>query len=171
MAKNKYNLKKLNVVKFKNWLTDRGAEILPNSSEYETLRFKGRETGILYNTGACGNSYTAHSIECFLNNKSWWGKPINVGRNPSYKKEKRQLIERDGTDCFYCSLPLEDDITLEHLIPLSSGGKNTLANMVLCHEACNHAVGNKTIVEKVKYAIEQRTAFNNMNLDSSVSPF
>lgn len=33
-----------------------------------------------------------------------------------------------------------DDITVEHLIALSCGGKNDLSNMVLAHQKCNQEV-------------------------------
>lgn len=147
----------LNIEKFSKWLTDRGAEILPLTNEYELLRFKGREVGVLYKSGKTSNSYTNHAIRCFNTNKEWNGKPVNIGRKNTYRKEKEALIKRDGRDCFYCGSPMHDDITLEHLIALSSGGKNTLANMVLCHEACNKEVGNLPVVDKVKFAIKKRT--------------
>lgn len=147
---------KLDIEKFKKWLTDRGAEILPETNEYELLRFKGREVGVIYTSGKVNNDYTKHAISCFKQNRKWSGKPINVGRKNTYRKEKEALIKRDGRDCFYCDTPMEDDITLEHLIALSSGGKNTLANMVLCHEACNIEVNNKPVNEKVKIAINKR---------------
>lgn len=148
----------IDIEKFEKWITDRGAEILPCTNEYELLRFKARETGVIYKSGKVNSRYTTHTIECFKKNKSWWGKPINVGRYPSYRKEKEQIIIRDGTLCFYCDEEMHDDISLEHLIPLSAGGKNTLGNMVLCHKDCNQNVGNITVVEKVKFAIENRRA-------------
>ena len=146
----------LNIDKFKDWLILNGAEILPKTNEYELLRFKGKEVGVVYNSGKTSNGYTHNAIICFSKNKKWDGRPINVGRKPGYFKEKKKLIERDGTNCFYCGLPMEDDITLEHLIPLVSGGKNTLSNMVLCHEKCNQEAGVLTIVQKVEIAILKR---------------
>lgn len=147
----------INIEKFTNWLTDRGAEILPLTNDYELLRFKGRETGILYKSGKTGNAYTIHTIECYKNNKKWWGKPIQVGRKQNYQKEKQNILKRDGRACFYCGkLMISKDITLEHLIPLSMGGKNELSNMVLCHEDCNNEVGNMPVYKKVDLAIKKR---------------
>lgn len=140
----------------KKWLQDRGCEILPNTNEFEVLRFKGKETGVYYSSGKTSNKYAEHAYICFLTNKKWNGGPVNVGRNPNYKKEKISLLERDGTCCFLCNKELGEDITIEHLIPLSSGGKNHLSNMVLMHEKCNKQVGNLPIVEKVKLAIINR---------------
>lgn len=146
----------LNIESFKDWLVLQGCEILPKTNEYESLRFKGKEVGVIYTSGKTSNKYTLIAITCFLKKKKWNGNPVNVGRKQGYKKEKIKLLERDGHWCFYCRHPLEDDITLEHLIPLVSGGKNMLSNMVLCHEKCNQEAGILTIVEKVNLAIKKR---------------
>ena len=146
-----------NVDKFESWIKQQGGEILPVTNEYELIRFKGSEVGVIYKSGKTSNTYTINTISSFLRGKKWMGKPIKTGRKTTYKKEKIQLLKRDGDRCFYCNKRLLDDITVEHLIPLSSGGKNSLSNMVLAHEKCNNKVSNKTIVEKVKLAIFHRT--------------
>ena len=142
--------------KFKNWLTARGVEIIPCTNEHEDVRFKGREIGVLYKSGKVANEYTLEAFRCFIENKRWDGKPVNTGRYRNYKNEKAKLLQRDGSDCFYCGKSMKDDISLEHLIALSSGGQNSLSNMVLCHEKCNQEVENKPISEKVKLAIKKR---------------
>lgn len=149
--------------KLQRWLMDRGAEILPPTNEYEALRFKGREVGVIYTSGKVSGNYVNHTIECFRKNKKWWGKPKSEPRKTSYQKEKKALINRDGTICFYCGLEMNDDITIEHLISLSSGGKNTYANMVLCHYECNNTVGNLPLNEKVKIAINNRIKNERIN--------
>lgn len=146
----------MNSDKFKKWLIQRGAEILPNSTEYELLRFKGKEIGVVYKSGKTSNDYTKKAIIAFNNNKRWDGKPYKVGRKKTYKKEKIAIQKRDGSNCFYCNKPLENDITLEHLISLVQGGKNTLGNMVLAHQECNNDAGNLTVVQKVNIAIKNR---------------
>ena len=146
-----------NIDNFKKWLINQGAEILLNTNEYELLRFKGNETGIIYKSGKTSNEYTRTALKCFAGGKSWNGRPINHGRKTTYKKEKTKLLKRDGVNCFYCGEWLREDITIEHLISLSSGGKNILSNMVLSHEQCNQDAGNLTIIEKVKRAIKLRT--------------
>lgn len=142
--------------RFKKWLIQRGAEILPPTNEYELLRFKGKEVGVVYTTGKTSNNYTNKAIVAWRTNKRWVGKPYKTGRKPSYRKEKIAIQKRDGSNCFYCNNPLEDDITLEHLISLVQGGKNTLGNMVLAHYKCNQEAGNLTVVEKVNLAISKR---------------
>jgi hypothetical protein len=146
----------LNIDSFREWLILQGAEILPKTNEYESLRFKGKEVGVIYTSGKTSNKYTLDAIMCFIKKKKWNGKPVNVGRSTSYRKQKEKLLERDGYVCFYCGNSLGLDITVEHLQPLVSGGKNTISNMVLCHEKCNQEAGILTIVEKVNLAINKR---------------
>jgi len=149
-------MKQKDVKKFEKWLVMRGCEILPPTNSYEILRFKGREVGVLYSSGKTSGKYADGALKAFYRNSRWAGKPIKTGRKNSYKAEKRKLIARDGTDCFFCGLALEDDITLEHLIPLVRGGKNSLENMVLAHEACNQEAELLPIYQKVEMAISKR---------------
>ena len=156
--------------KFKLWLQQNGAEILPCTNEFELIRFKGSEVGVKYKSGKYSNQYAQNSFVCFASGKKWDGRPINVGRKTTYKKEKELLIKRDGCQCFYCGNPLLDDITLEHLISLTSGGLNNLSNMVLAHESCNNFMGHKPLVEKVNYALRIRmeklkTSINEINVE------
>lgn len=153
----------VDIEKFKEWLQNYGCEILPTTNQYEAVRFEGREVGVLYTSGKTSGIYATRAIVCFNNKKKWDGSPIKTGRNSSYKKQKTALVERDGTCCFYCGEEMNDDITVEHLIALSCGGKNVLSNMVLAHEKCNHMVKNIPISEKVKLAIKNRSGKVNQN--------
>jgi hypothetical protein len=147
---------KINLTKFKRWLENNGAEILPNTNDYELIRFKGKETGVIYKTGKMSGRYAEEAFNCYKQGVPWNGRPISTGRSYSYVKEKKQLLKRDGWNCFYCGLPLKDDVSLEHLIPLTQGGLNILSNMVLAHEKCNMELWNKTICQKVEVAITKR---------------
>ena len=146
----------MNYQKFENWLRGYGCEILPATNDYEAIRWKGKQVGVIYNTGRVSGKYAAKAWDCYKNGKSWDGAPISTGRNGNYRKEKAQLIERDGTRCFFCHKELGDDITLEHLQPLSSGGKNHLNNMVLAHKKCNHAANRLNLIEKIKIAVNSK---------------
>lgn len=151
----------MDIGKFKQWLKDYGCEILPPTNPYEAVRFEGKEIGVIYTSGKTSGVYATRAIICFKNNKKWDGSPIKTGRYSNYKKYKEKLVERDGTCCFFCGKEMEDDITLEHLIALSCGGKNNLSNMVLSHKECNEAVKNMPISDKVKLAIKNRTKYKN----------
>ena len=150
----KHNIK---IASFKNWLINQGCEILPVSNEHESLRFKGQNVGVVYKSGKTSSNYVDRAIRCYKTASSWDGRPISTGRKTSYKKRKEDLLRRDGGNCFYCGEPLKNDITLEHLQSLTSGGKDTIGNSVLCHEECNHKAGAMTVVEKVSMAIKMRS--------------
>ena len=64
-------------------------------------------------------------------------------------------MERDGNSCFYTgsTLTLENS-SIEHLIPLSKGGKNNMDNLVLCLKEENEKMANLPLIDKVKYKIE-----------------
>ena len=149
----------VDINKFKFWLESLGAEVLPCTNEYELLRFKGSEVGVLYKSGKFSGQYVADAIQAFKSNSKWKGRPLRSNRKGGTKR-KIQLIKRDGTKCFFCKNEMHEDITVEHLVPLSSGGKNSYSNMVLTHEACNLKAGNKTIREKIELIIEMRSDNN-----------
>lgn len=52
------------------------------------------------------------------------------------------LIARDGDQCFYCHVSLEKTSlqhkTIDHIVPLSRGGRTTFGNVVLACWWCNH---------------------------------
>lgn len=141
---------------FKEWLQQNGAEVLPCTNEYEEIRFKGSEVGVKYKSGKYSNAYAQKAYNCYLSGSKWDGRPIKTGRKNTYVKEKKQILKRDGSACFYCGALMGNDITLEHLIPLTAGGQNNLSNMVLAHEDCNKKMGYKPIVDKVNYALKTR---------------
>lgn len=55
---------------------------------------------------------------------------------------KRNILIRDGFKCVYCGDP--NNLTLDHLIPKSKGGKNDWYNLVTCCDTCNKKKGDKT---------------------------
>lgn len=146
----------MNVEKFTNWLKNHGCEILPQTNQYETVRWKGKETGVLYSTMRTNGQYASGAVSAYKRNSIWNGGPDKVIRKGSYKKQRAKLRERDGDDCFYCGLKLGDDETFEHLLELNQGGKNSINNGVLAHTECNQAVEGFTVSEKVNFAIEKR---------------
>ena len=69
-------------------------------------------------------------------------------RDPDGSKKKRRdqavisIMERDGSDCWFCAKPLNGDVTLEHLQPLALGGGWGMENLALAHTGCNKAAGH-----------------------------
>mgnify|MGYP001223738719 CR=1 FL=1 len=48
---------------------------------------------------------------------------------------RRKIREKWGYKCAYCGS--EKNITIDHVIPRSKGGKDSTENMVCCCHACN----------------------------------
>lgn len=140
-----------------NYLVAIGANIIENSNNpYEVARFIANgETCVIYEgkKGCSGNNPLANKII-----KNYYEKKlINIQdekREPLKKKFYKKLMERDGNLCFYTGKELNDDnSSIEHLIPLSKGGKNNLDNLVLCLKEENAKMANLPLVEKIKYKI------------------
>lgn len=77
---------------------------------------------------------------------------VSAGWNHHPRRAERHraaLLQRDGSDCWFCGRDLGDDITIEHLVPRSKGGVNHLDNYALAHAKCNQDAADKTLVEKI----------------------
>ena len=70
--------------------------------------------------------------------------------NDLTKIQIKELL-MSSKNCFYCNSILENDGELEHKIPLSKGGNNTLTNVVISCIKCNRRKGNKTDIEFFSY--------------------
>lgn len=58
-----------------------------------------------------------------------------------------ELLERGGEWCGLCGASLRDDITIDHLKPLSRGGTHEKHNLLLAHFNCNRSKHDKPFVE------------------------
>lgn len=68
-------------------------------------------------------------------------KYVSNGLNPS----RENVIWRDKGVCQYCSKYHNyGELTIDHIVPRSRGGKNTWTNLVTCCKKCNQAKGSKT---------------------------
>ena len=63
-------------------------------------------------------------------------------RDPSWSR--RRLLARDKNTCVYCGKPAN---TVDHITPLSLGGKSTWLNTVASCSPCNTKKANRTIAE------------------------
>jgi 5-methylcytosine-specific restriction endonuclease McrA len=69
------------------------------------------------------------------------------------------VVDRDGACCHYCQVPTIVDPepaqrfcerTLDHVVPLSRGGAETLANVVLACRSCNSRKGTRPQYQYVR---------------------
>lgn len=58
---------------------------------------------------------------------------------------RRNVFKRDNFTCVYCGSHL--DLTVDHIIPKSLGGKNTWDNLVTACKLCNNKKDNKLLDE------------------------
>lgn len=56
---------------------------------------------------------------------------------------RRKVFERDGYRCRYCGIELTDP-TIDHVMPVSRGGTDGMANLVTCCYSCNNAKADMT---------------------------
>lgn len=55
---------------------------------------------------------------------------------------RKNVLKRDGNRCQYCGT--SEDLTIDHVIPRSRGGKDTWENLVAACNRCNHKKGDNT---------------------------
>jgi 5-methylcytosine-specific restriction endonuclease McrA len=61
---------------------------------------------------------------------------------------RRALLLRDHYVCQYCgTTPPRKDLTVDHVLPKSKGGKTTWDNVVIACKPCNSRKGNRTPTE------------------------
>lgn len=66
---------------------------------------------------------------------------VNHARKPAFTRFN--VFLRDGFACQYCGTKERDNLTFDHLIPRSRGGKTTWQNIVTACSPCNLRKGNK----------------------------
>lgn len=58
---------------------------------------------------------------------------------------KRRVLERDGMACRYCGKAIgRGDLNFDHMLPVSRGGRNIDANIVVSCRRCNTAKRDRT---------------------------
>jgi hypothetical protein len=72
--------------------------------------------------------------------------------SPKERKKLRHARDYQGK-CFYCSLPLRDDMTWEHLVAQAHKGSDKISNLRVTHGVCNSMVG--TLPLPMKFALHE----------------
>lgn len=166
MSNMPFRVAQMNVSGFIHYLAESGAQIGVPSNTYEVVRYRSypdgatkmmtsivyrKENGQITWTGASFKHY-----QRFLDNLPMQPRVVSVeipkdrkAKEPKGEVKRAALLERDGSDCWFCGKPLGEDITIEHLVPRSKGGVNHLDNYVLAHQSCNLEAANKPLVDKI----------------------
>jgi 5-methylcytosine-specific restriction endonuclease McrA len=84
-----------------------------------------------------------------------WPLPSVVRCRRHFKREKIRvkfsrinIYARDGFTCQYCGTRcVSEDLTFDHVVPRSRGGRTTWENVVSCCVPCNRAKADGTPVE------------------------
>ena len=63
--------------------------------------------------------------------------------------DRSQFLLRQNGFCLCCRLRIEpdQDVQVDHVLPLSRGGSNASDNLMLAHTQCNREKANKTLEE------------------------
>ncbi len=66
------------------------------------------------------------------------------------------LIERDGAHCVWCGrAPWRTDLTAEHIVPRSRGGRTSPENLTIACRICNKRRGTKPVVAFVRVLLDE----------------
>ncbi|RME02578.1 MAG: HNH endonuclease [Planctomycetota bacterium] len=83
---------------------------------------------------------------------------------------KHNICLRDNYTCQYCNHRLrKEEITIDHIIPRSKGGKTTWENCVVACKKCNKIKGNKMLSELKKLKLRHLPTKPNWHLPISLS--
>jgi 5-methylcytosine-specific restriction endonuclease McrA len=70
---------------------------------------------------------------------------VRVPHNLPLPLSRRALLLRDSYTCQYCSIqPGRENLTIDHVIPRSRGGRTEWENVVAACAPCNRRKGNRT---------------------------
>lgn len=139
--------------KFLARVSEAGGEILSPTNPYEVMRFKTRHgVGVVYQNvrGKRTWNQEAQAVrDHFDTQKKGSLAPVAVKGRRKDAGTVNALLARDGDNCFFCRLPLNDDITVEHLVSVAHGGPNHISNLFLAHAPCNQRAGHLSAPEKI----------------------
>lgn len=70
---------------------------------------------------------------------------VRIPRAMTLPLSRRTVMARDQYTCQYCgAMPPRTELTLDHVLPRSRGGRTEWENMVVACRACNQKKGNRT---------------------------
>ena len=96
-----------------------------------------------YRTGKEWAAKNPEKTRTYKRNYSHRRRQILVGQ--TWQIKDRELAEIKSQTCFYCGS--SNQITIDHILPVSKGGEHRIGNLVPACKSCNSSKGNKFLVE------------------------
>ena len=62
------------------------------------------------------------------------------------KKDLNRQLERQNFECFWCHVKLINP-TIDHVLPVSKGGRHSIGNIVFACKSCNSRKNNKLVIQ------------------------
>jgi hypothetical protein len=138
--------------KFRAFLSERGAEVLKPTNEWELIRFNcAAGVAIVYTDARGKTTFTGESLAAWnaFRSSSAWSAGVAKKRK-KLSPVVQTLLDRDGNHCFYCWKVMESaDQSIEHIVPVAHGGPNHISNLALAHRRCNAEAGHMSAMEKI----------------------
>jgi 5-methylcytosine-specific restriction endonuclease McrA len=76
-------------------------------------------------------------------------------RSKISKTRREKVFKRDGHMCTQCFTPW--NLTIDHLLPVSRGGTNSISNLVTMCSDCNKSKGRRDGTKVVDYELVATT--------------
>ena len=170
--------KQFDVDGFLAFVAQQGGEVGQPTNPYEVCRYRAywrgtntsavhvvyaKESGLLTWTGGSKGHYRAFLDGApmeELPGAEASAKPLAKAKAKVWPKGaavRAKVAARDGEGCWFCGDRLGEDATIEHLIPKSKGGRNSLANYVLAHRKCNADAADLPLVAKIEMRAKLRS--------------
>ena len=89
-----------------------------------------------------------------------WDNELKKKIHISVEKEKARDLRKSrwwqnlirNTSCYYCEASLSpEEVTMDHIVPVSRGGKSTRGNVAPCCKECNSMKKSLTPVEWISW--------------------
>jgi hypothetical protein len=65
------------------------------------------------------------------------------GGDGFFKADKDLQLRSQKGLCWWCSKPMGDDVTIDHIVAINIGGRHDPRNIVLAHKSCNSSKSDK----------------------------
>lgn len=75
--------------------------------------------------------------------RSSWYRSFGEGRQPIPQWMREEILKRDDYRCRYCGKRAQT-LDIDHVIPVSQGGKTVFSNLVTACSACNKEKASRT---------------------------